>query len=357
MKVNPTTYAGLTPAEIAAWSRLQQADPACDSPYFRPEFVRAVAAVRDDVEVAVLEDGGKPVGFFPFQRKSRKVAEPVGFPTADFQGAVVAARLDWAPCEVLRGCGLAAWSFDHVPAAQRAFLPYAWRTAISPYLDLSRGFDAYRADRKSDGTRKIAKTLAQGRKLAAEVGPLRLVPHTGDAAIFRTVMDWKRAQYRATRVPDTLAAPWKQALLQQVVATQGEGLAGMLSALFAGDRLVAVHLGMRSGGVLHGWFPAYNPEFAKYSPGAILWIELAKAAAELGIRRIDLGRGSEGYKLQFMSGAIPLVEGRVDNAMLMRGLYRGWHGLRNCVRATPLRKPAQAVMRALTGRLAGANRP
>ena len=36
----------LTPEQVQAWSRLQREDPAVDSPFFRPEFTQAVAAIR-----------------------------------------------------------------------------------------------------------------------------------------------------------------------------------------------------------------------------------------------------------------------------------------------------------------------
>ena len=46
----------LTGAHMRAWSDLQGADPALDSPFLGPEFATQVAAVRSDVEVAVLEE-------------------------------------------------------------------------------------------------------------------------------------------------------------------------------------------------------------------------------------------------------------------------------------------------------------
>ena len=68
----------LTPKHVEVWSRLQREDAAVASPYFRPEFTQAVACVRNDVEVAVMEEDGEPVGFFPYQRRGRNVATPVG---------------------------------------------------------------------------------------------------------------------------------------------------------------------------------------------------------------------------------------------------------------------------------------
>ena len=86
----------------------------------------------------------------------------------------------------------------------------------------------------------------------------------------------------------------------------------MMSALYMGDVLAAVLLSMRSYGVLHAWFSAYRPDFAPLSPGLILWLELARLCPELGIRRIDMGKGPEEYKRHLMSGAIDVAEGSVD---------------------------------------------
>ena len=65
----------LTDSQLADWSRFQQADPALESPYFRPEFTRIVASAQDDVEVALLRADGRSVGFFPFERRGRSVAD------------------------------------------------------------------------------------------------------------------------------------------------------------------------------------------------------------------------------------------------------------------------------------------
>ena len=68
MKVTVIHARRLTPELQEMWSDIQQSDASLASPYFRPEFTAAVSAVRDDVYVAVLQDAGEVVGFFPFQR-------------------------------------------------------------------------------------------------------------------------------------------------------------------------------------------------------------------------------------------------------------------------------------------------
>ena len=86
----------------------------------------------------------------------------------------------------------------------------------------------------------------------------------------------------------------------------------MLSALYAGNELAAVHFGMRSSTVWHYWFPTYNPAFKKYSCGQILLMKMAEIAPSMGMTAIDLGKGGNPYKHRFMNGSVALLEGLVE---------------------------------------------
>jgi CelD/BcsL family acetyltransferase involved in cellulose biosynthesis len=112
-----------------------------------------------------------------------------------------------------------------------------------------------------------------------------------------------------------------------------------------GDRLAAVNLCMRSNHVLHSWFPAYDVEFSKYSVGLILLVETARAAESLGIKRIDLGKGDEPYKRDFMSGATMVAEGSVERSPLTYRARSGWHHAREYVKASPLADSARRLAR------------
>ena len=124
----------------------------------------------------------------------------------------------------------------------------------------------------------------------------------------------------------------------------------MLSALYVGDRLAAAHMGMRSASVWHYWFPAYDPELSKYSPGLILLLRMAQAAPSLGLRVIDLGKGSTLYKDRLMSGEVPLAEGRVELPSLATAVRRLRRGTEAWVRRSPLvgvaRGPGRLLKRA-----------
>ena len=109
---------------FGTWIQLQQANPDLVSPYFHPQFTKIIAAVRNDIEVAVLEADGKIVGFFPFQRERPSHARPVGGIISDCHGLICTKDLEFSPIEFLRQCRLDDWEFDHLVAAQTSFAPY-----------------------------------------------------------------------------------------------------------------------------------------------------------------------------------------------------------------------------------------
>lgn len=346
MKVHALRDGALAPELVRVWSEIQRATPRLDSPYFRPEFTEAVAAVRGDVEVAVLERDGAPVGFLPFQRARWNVGFPVGVKVSDFQGVVAAPGIQWDAMELIDGCGLATWHFDHLLAEQKPFAPHHYRPERSPYLDLSRGFDAWRAERRRAGSRLLDQVLRKTRKIERELGPLRFEWHTDSRAVFEQLLAWKREQLGGSEAVNVLRRPWVLALLERIRATEGEDFSGLLSALYVGDQLIGVHLGMRSRHVLHWWFPTYARDFQRYSPGLILLVELVRAACARGVERLDLGKGPESYKYSLESGSIALVEGAVDCRAAIRLSRAAWRRTRERVHASPLRGAAHIPGRA-----------
>ena len=72
--------------------------------------------------------------------------------------------------------------------------------------------------------------------------------------------------------------------------------------LRAEQRVVAVPFGLRSESSLSCWFPAYDIELARYSPGLGLHLKMAEGAAATDIRCLDLGKGDEDYKQSLKNG-------------------------------------------------------
>ena len=297
-----------------------------------------------DVRVAVIEDAGSVAGFLPFEVGRRRHGRPVGRPFSDYHGPVLddAAAIDAR--ELVRACGLATWSFDHLPAGIAAFAPHVWSHGASPYLDLVGGVRP-RGGRPACAS-DIRGALRKARKLAREVGPLRFVPHSDDPDLLAQTIAWKRQQYAETGVhgrPRGRRAPASCSGTSH--AAQASEFAGVLSVLHAGDQVAALHLGLRSGGVLHSWFPAYNPELHRYSPGLVLLLELAGAAPALGIRELDFGKGEARYKLALATGTVPLHEGCVGARPLSALPVRLRTSARRALRAVGVHRAARRALR------------
>ena len=181
----------------------------------------------------------------------------------------------------------------------------------SSYMDLSEGYEAYRAARRQAGSEKLKQAAKLARRAERDLGPLRFVADSREPDVLRQLLAWKSSRYRTTGTLDVLALPWVLELIHVIRSCQDEAFCSLLSALYIGDQLAAVELGLRSYGVLHGWFATYNPALAKYSPGTLLAVELAKAAESLGLQRLELGKSNLQYKSSFASGSYPVLKGSI----------------------------------------------
>jgi len=337
----------LTPEHLSVWSGIQEANPALASPYFRPEFAMAAASVRDDVFIAVLEEGGKVVGFFPYQRRRFRIGKPVGGPLSDHHGVIARIDADWRGDELIRACGLSAWDFDHLIASQLPFQRYHTSRAKSPFMDLSRGFHAYATERIQAGSCVVTETRRKERKLEREVGRISFELDCSDDGVLRTLMRWKSGQYASSGLVDIFQFEWIVQFLQRLLVIKGEGFAGILSVLRAGDQIAAAHMGMRSRTVWHWWFPSYNRCLGQYSPGSILLMKMAEAAPSLGIRAIDLGKGDSLYKQRLTSGAVEVAEGSVEASCVTSMARRIRRGVEAWVRGSALAPVARIPGRLL----------
>ena len=307
----------LDATSIDAWRAIQSKNSIFASPYFCPEYTRLVGEVRDDVRVVVIENDGRIAGFFPYQRSFLCMGKPVGGPLSDYHGVIAGPDARWEIEPLMRAAKLSVWSFNHLVDDTRKFDSHVDVRTSSPQIDLSSGYAAYVNGRRDSGSEYIKQSDRKARKLSREVGELRFALHESEIEALGQLFRWKSAQYREGRLPDAFAVPWTADLLNRIAETQTVGFAGVCSVLRAGDRIVAIHMGMRSAQVLHYWFPAYDPEFAKYSTGIILLLRMAEALPAMGVRTIDLGKGMAPYKQLLMTGEAPLQEGSVELPSLL----------------------------------------
>ncbi|GAA4784407.1 GNAT family N-acetyltransferase [Streptomyces ziwulingensis] len=299
------------------WRELRAKSPSPRNPFMEPEFTDVIGRVRPGARVAVVYEGGAAAGFLPFERGRLGQGRAVGLGVSDCQGAVLRQGLvpgaPGAPDarELLRACRLSSLAFDNVEAEQPLFLPYAAERYAAHVIDVARGYRAYEDVLRARSPKFLKTTLAKERRLGRQVGDVRFVFDERDPAALRTLMAWKSAQYRRTGRRDRFAREWITRLVHRLAETRATECSGTLSVLYAGRRPVAAHFGLRSTTVLACWFPAYDPEAAKYSPGLVLHLRMAEAAAAEGIGLLDLGRGAAEYKDSLKTGERPVYEGAV----------------------------------------------
>jgi CelD/BcsL family acetyltransferase involved in cellulose biosynthesis len=313
-------------AEVAAWREMQRSSPQFANPFLSPGFSRAAGQVRPSARVAVLQDGPDVVGFFPFEQAPLRVGRPIAAGICDLQAVVHVPGLEWTARELLDGCRLDVLEFDHLIGGQAAASGQRFTARSAPLIDLSDGYEAYLDAHMRTSKKIFRSTFAKERKLDREVGTIRFEFDIHDSDALRVLMHWKSAQYRRTGQRDRFAVPWIERMVLDLFETPFEGCVGTLSVLYVGERVLAAHFGLRSDIGLSCWFPAYDAEASRYSPGLILHLKMAQAAAAEGLVLLDLGKGDEEYKQSLKSGDAVVGEGWIERpsaAAFVRRVRRG----------------------------------
>lgn len=230
----------------------------------------ALVAVEGSV-YRVLAVDGRPVTQVPFL----DLLEPV--PGADPEAA---RPRGWVPVALRGTVRLDEWKAAGAPPECEPCPYLRWADYASSWDEA-----AARLPYAADGRRKQ-------RKLEAEIGPVRYVGDDPEPAAFRRCLEWKSHQYRATGHVDQFADPRNVALFQRL----RDAGALVVSSLYAGDRLAAVHLGVLHEGRFSSWIPAYDAELQKYSPGRLLQHGMMEDGLRRGDREFDFLIGDEPYK-------------------------------------------------------------
>jgi CelD/BcsL family acetyltransferase involved in cellulose biosynthesis len=282
------------------------------SPFLSWAFTELIGRVRPDARVAVMHDGSEVCGFLPFQVGEDGSGTPIGATICDAQAFI--GRADWSfdAAQLVAAAGLARWRFDHLTTAQTAFAPYYRSRHQSPVIRLRAGYEAFIQELRSHSKDFLSQIGRRRRKLEREVGPVVCDWQSAqpDQDMVK-LQQWKSDQYERTGSWDRFAEGWITETVGALAQTRDANCSGVLTVLRAGDRLVAAHFGLLGRDRLSWWFPAYDPEFGRYSPGLILLLDLIAEAARQEVPLIDLGRGEHDYKLRLTPHFYEVAEGEV----------------------------------------------
>ncbi|MEV0899941.1 GNAT family N-acetyltransferase [Actinoplanes sp. NPDC049802] len=356
MKISVVRPDELGPGELAAWRQFQKDRPALQNPFLAPEFTLAVARHRPTARVAVCEDADGIAGFFPYEVRGRMIGVPIGAGITDCQGLVHRDGFTWDAAALLKACRLPVWEFDHLMAGQEPFAPFHTERAGSPLISLADGYQAYVADRNRTGD-VVKQTLRKQRKMAREVGAERFEWDDRDPAALAALREWKGAQYRRTQQYDRFTTGWIEGVLEELLASGSDDCRAVVSTVWAGDRPVAAHLGLRSQSVLAYWFPSYDVDLSRYSAGILLCLRMAEAGAADGIRHIDLGKSEALYKTRLANGETPVAAGRVGRSWTVATARRTQSAVSRTIKQGALGEKLKSgrtgrVLRGLKARLA-----
>lgn len=317
MSVRDVGLDALSPLDLDSWHTLHATNPLFDSPYFHPGFARAVHDSGRPVSVLIARAAdGSVTSLLPFHRDRLRM-RPVGWPAADFQGPLTALGTTPDPLGLLAP-GMRSYEFDHLVEVGDAFDPWISVRRASPFLDVTGGMDGYLGRASKSGRDNMGQARRRSAKAERDLGPLRFEADSLDDAVLDQVIELKRAQYAATGAKDYFSEPDRIALMHSLLHIRDTSFRGVLSTVHVGDQLLAAHFGMRAGKVLHWWFPVYDPALAALAPGWILLRELVLASPEMGIARIDLGRGDDEYKRRAKTGETTVCEGIVSSSAARR---------------------------------------
>jgi len=291
LTVQVTTANALGDTERAAWRAMLDDNPLLRSPYHSLGYLDAISQARPDIKVAIIQKADRLAGFVAFQKGLMGHARPPGGVVNDCFAVISAAGEDIALGHVMARAGVKAFDYKYALSAQAPFRTHAKCLEGGWIIDLSQGFETYKASRKKLGGKSFSSIINSPKRLRRE-GEVVIRLDDRRPETLEALYDWKSSQYRESGYPDLFALKWPRELLESLWAKDRSDGAGLMSSLELDGRLIAVHFGLIHADVLHVWFPAYDHDFIHLTPGNALMIEMFRLGAEQGIREMHMGPGT-----------------------------------------------------------------
>lgn len=326
----------LSSAETEAWREFVRNDPALRSPYFALDFAECCEEARDDTRVIIARRKGRICGFLPLHTGRFGYARPLGGPLGDVQG-VIAEPGEVLPLEALmRGAGLPIFDFHSALLSQSTFRDLPGTRDGSWIMDMSQGYAAWEASRKAVSSRVIKDIRLKRRRLEAAEGGFVFVMADMRPEALDLMYRWKREQYQRTGVFDVFSVDWTRRLVSAILKRQSDTFSGLCSTLYINNEIVGVHVGMASDRLCHYWFPAFNSDFSRLSPGVLLLDEMARTAAAIGHDGVELGPGDYRFKRDLASYQVGLCSGRLMLPSMLAATCRAGSAVANGLEALPI---------------------
>jgi CelD/BcsL family acetyltransferase involved in cellulose biosynthesis len=288
------------------WESILDEAPLLRSPFLAPGWTRLVGQCRNDVFVGVLRHGNTVVALLPYEQPLPGLVRPVGCVFNDQQAVIAAPDVSWSLQDWIVGLGAYSWDMAGQVAFQFQFAPLVTKLNASYAVDLSRSaadYDAWLADWRPSQLREIKRKI---KRLEKAIGPIRFIVHVEDHALLDHALALKGGQWEESGWHGRFFTVWEYRMMHGLLTWSERSFAGLFSVLWAGDRPIAFHFGMRGRAVWQGWTIVHDPSYASFSPGILIHYFMFRAGPSLGLDEFDMGMGEFPHKRRLHTHRIPL---------------------------------------------------
>jgi CelD/BcsL family acetyltransferase involved in cellulose biosynthesis len=299
--------------QIQLWEHFLQTGTHGGSPFMTYEFAKAVQDVRGNAFVLDIETASKARGFLPIQMRTGLSglghAEKLGSSMSDYFGIVGNIHEPLDQDELLRSARLSSLRFDH---GIDEMCPFSYfDKEVSEGVRVSVPDSSLYLEMLAASDKEFVRSVQRSkRQFERDVGPLRFDWHSDDAAALEWLISTKSEQYRRTGVANALSTPWRRQLLYRLLDEPASSRCrAIISTLKCDGRWIAASLNLMRQSTLHVWYPVYDIDFRKYSPGHLLFLRMFEQATEHGVDLVDFGKGPAKYKMKYRGDIYPLYSG------------------------------------------------
>jgi len=301
--------------EKSAWHDIWNAT-GTQCPFLTFQFSYSAEKSGCDVFVAIIYADSRIIAFFPYQFSSpinRLIgrAERVGGEMNDYCGLIAVNGVTFNQEELMGLAKIQTFQFSHLHHNQLDLELPVSHADVGHLIRSSPNELDYWQELKKRNKKLTQDTARCISKFEKEIGPLIFqadIPNRTD--LLDTVIQMKREQYRRTDARDALAPHWRRQLMQILYRERTAECHGMISAIFSGTEPVAIHFGLVAAKTLHYWFPVYNTNYSRYSPGRLLYKYIIDSMPNLGLKVIDHGAGDANYKIDLSNESYKVYAGR-----------------------------------------------
>jgi CelD/BcsL family acetyltransferase involved in cellulose biosynthesis len=179
----------------------------------------------------------------------------------------------------------------------------------SPYLVLETGSPAIMRRISAQGRRKLRKEI----EAAALAGmKVRIIENPeNENGLINKLADLEQKKSRFLKVEPFISRYPKE--FQSIVNTMGPRSLLYIALLEQEETPIAFQLGFRCGSKLWGYVGAYDPSFARSSPGKLLLPHIWDYGCSHGYDEFDFLSGEEPYKMRWSTGCREKFRMRIWN--------------------------------------------